>query len=78
MALSGILIGAGDVRPSWQEVGVHLIAVDTLVHNFLHRARLARKGFPAQIARTEYDGWPRGRFVYQKPTQFFWSVGIVS
>jgi len=37
MALSGILIGAGDVRPSWLQVGVHLIAVDTLVHNFLHR-----------------------------------------
>jgi hypothetical protein len=37
MALSGILIGAADVRPSWLQAGVHLIAVDTLVHNFLHR-----------------------------------------
>ena len=37
MALSGILIGAADVRPRWLQVGVHLIAVDTLVHNFLHR-----------------------------------------
>ena len=37
MALSGILIGAADVRPKWAEVGVQLIAVDTLVHNFLHR-----------------------------------------
>jgi hypothetical protein len=37
MALSGILIGAGDVRPRWLEVGLQLIAVDTLVHNFLHR-----------------------------------------
>jgi hypothetical protein len=37
MALSGILIGAADVRPRWLEVGVQLIAVDTLVHNFLHR-----------------------------------------
>jgi hypothetical protein len=37
MALSGILIGAADVRPKWLEAGVHLIAVDTLVHNFLHR-----------------------------------------
>jgi hypothetical protein len=34
-------------------------------------ARLARKGFPAQIAWTEYDDWPRGRVVYQKPTQQF-------
>ena len=37
MALSGILIGAADIRPKWLQVGVHLIAVDTLVHNFLHR-----------------------------------------
>ena len=37
MAMSGILIGAADVRPRWLEVGVQLIAVDTLVHNFLHR-----------------------------------------
>jgi hypothetical protein len=37
MALSGILIGAAGVRPKWLEVGVQLIAVDTLVHNFLHR-----------------------------------------
>ena len=37
MALSGILIGAADARPRWLEVGVQLIAVDTLVHNFLHR-----------------------------------------
>jgi hypothetical protein len=37
MALSGILIGAADVRPKWLQVGVHLIAVDTLVHNFQHR-----------------------------------------
>ena len=34
-------------------------------------AGLARKGFPAQIAWTEYDDWPRGRVVYQKPTQQF-------
>ncbi len=37
MALSGLLIGAGDVRPDWPKVGVQLIAVDTLVHNFLAR-----------------------------------------
>jgi len=37
MGLSDILIGAADVRPRWLEVGVQLIAVDTLVHNFLHR-----------------------------------------
>ena len=43
MALSGILIGAADVRPRWLEVGVHLIAVDTLVHNFLHRTGILRR-----------------------------------
>jgi hypothetical protein len=37
MRLFLLLIGAADVRPRWLEVGVHLIAVDTLVHNFLHR-----------------------------------------
>jgi hypothetical protein len=43
MALSGILIGAADVRPRWLEVGVQLIAVDTLVHNFLHRTGILRR-----------------------------------
>jgi hypothetical protein len=35
MALSELLIGSG--RPTWVEVGQDMIAVDTLVHNFLHR-----------------------------------------
>ena len=26
-----------DIRPAWLNIGVQLIAVDTLVHNFLHR-----------------------------------------
>ena len=43
MALSGILIGAADARPGWLEVGVQLIAVDTLVHNFLHRTGILRR-----------------------------------
>jgi hypothetical protein len=43
MALSGILIGAAEVRPKWLQVGVHLIAVDTLVHNFLHRTGILRR-----------------------------------
>ncbi len=34
-------------------------------------ARLGGRGFPAQIAWTEYDDWPRGRVVYEKPTQHF-------
>jgi hypothetical protein len=43
MALSGILIGAAAVRPRWLEVGVALIAVDTLVHNFLHRTGILNR-----------------------------------
>lgn len=37
MALSCILLGGGTGRPRWLEVGSAMIAVDTLVHNFLHR-----------------------------------------
>ncbi len=35
MSLSGLLLASD--RPLWHEVGAHMIAVDTLVHNFLHR-----------------------------------------
>jgi hypothetical protein len=37
MALSCLLLGAGKERPLWVEVGATFVAVDTLVHNFLHR-----------------------------------------
>ena len=43
LGLSDILIGAADVRPAWLEVGVQLIAVDTLVHNFLHRTGILNR-----------------------------------
>jgi len=43
MALSGILIDAAELRPKWLEVGVQLIAVDTLVHNFLARTGILRR-----------------------------------
>ena len=43
MALSGILIGAADVRPRWLEVGASMIAIDTLVHNFLHRTGILNR-----------------------------------
>jgi hypothetical protein len=35
MTLSGLLL-AND-KPTWSEVGASMIAIDTLVHNFLHR-----------------------------------------
>jgi hypothetical protein len=37
MALSQLLLGAPGARRHWREVGGSMIAVDTLVHNFLHR-----------------------------------------
>ena len=35
MAFSELMIGSG--RPAWFVVGTEMIAIDTLVHNFLHR-----------------------------------------
>ena len=43
MALSDILFGAADVRPRWLEVGASMIAIDTLVHNFLHRTGILNR-----------------------------------
>jgi hypothetical protein len=37
MTLSTLLMAAPDTKPRWFEVGKGMIAVDTLVHNFLHR-----------------------------------------
>jgi hypothetical protein len=43
MALAELLLGAGQHRPRWQEVGTQMIAVDRLVHNFLHRTGILRR-----------------------------------
>ena len=37
MALSGLLLGAPEKMVLWTEVGGSMIAIDTLVHNFLYR-----------------------------------------
>jgi hypothetical protein len=37
MALSGILIAGSKHYPAWLEVGAGMVAVDTLVYNYLHR-----------------------------------------
>ncbi len=37
MTLSTLLMAATDSKPGWFEIGKGMIAVDTLVHNFLHR-----------------------------------------
>jgi len=43
MALASLFIGARRVRPRWFRIGVRLIAIDTLVHNFLHRSGILRR-----------------------------------
>jgi hypothetical protein len=43
MALSSLLLGAGKQQPLWVEVGATFVAVDTLVHNFLHRTGILQR-----------------------------------
>lgn len=43
MALSNLLLAAGRRRPLWVELGATFVAVDTLVHNFLHRTGILQR-----------------------------------
>jgi hypothetical protein len=43
MALSSLLLGAPKKLRLWHEVGASMIAVDTLVHNFLHRTGILHR-----------------------------------
>jgi hypothetical protein len=43
MAVSNLLLAAGNRRPRWVEVGATFVAVDTLVHNFLHRTGILHR-----------------------------------
>jgi hypothetical protein len=43
VALSQLFLGAPHPRRRWLEVGGSMIAVDTLVHNFLHRTGILRR-----------------------------------
>jgi hypothetical protein len=44
VALSNLLLGgAGTRRPLWVEVGGTFVAIDTLVHNFLHRTGILHR-----------------------------------
>src|ERR1700730_9203819 len=43
MALSCILLGAPKKMSLWTEVGDSMIAIDTLVHNFLHRTGILHR-----------------------------------
>src|SRR5665213_489603 len=37
MALADLFLAVGSERPLWLEAGLGMIAVDSLVHNWLHR-----------------------------------------
>ena len=43
VALADLLLSAGKRRPLWLEVGATFVAVDTLVHNFLHRTGILQR-----------------------------------
>jgi hypothetical protein len=43
IGLSRLLMASGKRKPSWFAAGTSLIAVDTLVHNFLHRTGILRR-----------------------------------
>jgi len=43
MTLSVLFLGAPSRRRRWREVGTSMIAVDTLVHNFLHRTGILHR-----------------------------------
>jgi hypothetical protein len=43
MTLSCILLGAPPKLSHWVEIGASMIAIDTLVHNFLHRTGILRR-----------------------------------
>jgi hypothetical protein len=43
MALSMLLIGAGNRKRRWFDIGASFIVVDTLVHNFLHRTGILHR-----------------------------------
>ena len=43
MVLSEFLMGAGKGKPFWIEAGAAMVAVDTLVHNFIARTGVSRR-----------------------------------
>jgi hypothetical protein len=43
MAMSSLLLSAGKRKPLWLEVGASFVAVDTLVHNYLHRTGILQR-----------------------------------
>jgi hypothetical protein len=59
MALSSLLLGAPKKLVLWAEVGGTMIAIDTLVHNFLHRTGILQR-FNANHLYGAACYWPGG------------------
>jgi hypothetical protein len=53
MALADLLLGSDPQRPRWINTGASMIAIDTLVHAFLHRTGVLRR------AHAEHPYGPR-------------------
>ena len=51
MTLSCILLAAPRGYETWREVGATMIAIDTLVHNFLHRTGILPGSAPTTLWR---------------------------
>jgi hypothetical protein len=49
MGLSALLLAGDPKRVAWRVAGAHIIAIDTLVHNWLHRTGILR-GLDAEHA----------------------------
>jgi hypothetical protein len=70
MALSSLLLGAPNTMRLWHEVGASMIAIDTLVHNFLHRTGILHRFgaahaygsacYRAAAVLTSFKRWPNG------------------
>jgi hypothetical protein len=43
MTLADLLLSAPRTRPRWLAVGASMIAIDSIVHNFLHRTGILRR-----------------------------------
>jgi hypothetical protein len=57
MALSSLLIGGRRQKPIWFETGKVMVAIDTLVHNFLHRTGILEScGVPHRYGPACYAG----------------------
>jgi hypothetical protein len=84
MALSTLLIGARRTDPTWFEVGIKMVVVDSLVHNFMHRTGILRRldaehaygplcyerGFCAEIIADLSRGIDASKFNHEFPRYF--------